>query len=158
MKAKKMIFIAALLIISMPFALFAQNYSDALSKAIQFYDANKCGPDVASNNVFSWRGACHTQDGNDVGVNLNGGFHDAGDHVKFGLPQGYTAAVLGWALYEFRSAFDSAGVTNKLLSTLKYFTDYFIRSKSGSRFYYQVGPIPENLRHVSLVKHRPHSP
>jgi hypothetical protein len=74
-----------------------------------------------------------------VGVNLNGGFHDAGDHVKFGITQGYSAGVLGWALYEMKSTFDSAGVTTKLLSELKYFTDYFLASYSSGTFYYQVG-------------------
>jgi len=29
-------------------------------------------------------------------VDVHGGFHDAGDHVRFGLPQSYTAGTLGW--------------------------------------------------------------
>ncbi|MBN2440202.1 MAG: glycoside hydrolase family 9 protein [Spirochaetales bacterium] len=139
MKGKKMLIVALILLVFVTFGATAQNYSDALSKAVMFYDANKCGPNVANNNVFSWRGACHTQDGSDVGVNLNGGLHDAGDHVKFGLPQGYTFSVLNWALYEFRSALDQAGTTNKLIAMIKWMGDYILRSKSGSRFYYQVG-------------------
>ncbi|MCL6590514.1 MAG: glycoside hydrolase family 9 protein [Firmicutes bacterium] len=120
--------------------LGAPDYATALKYAVFFYDANKCGPNVAANNVFSWRGACHTSDGSDKGVNLNGGFHDAGDHVKFGLPQGYAAAVMGWALYEFKDVFDSTGNTAKIQSTLKYFTDYFLASHpSANVFYYQVG-------------------
>jgi hypothetical protein len=137
MKLNRVLIILIAIII--PCALSAQNYQDALQKAIIFYDANKCGTDVATGNSFSWRGACHTTDGGDVGVNLTGGYHDAGDHVKFGLPQGYAAAVLGWALYEYRAAFDSLGYTTKLLSQLKYFTDYFIKSYSNGNFYYQVG-------------------
>src|SRR5512138_212281 len=120
-------YVTIVILAALPFGLFAQNYADALSKAITFYDANKCGPNVAAGNAFSWRGACHIQDGADVGVNLTGGFHDAGDHVKFGLPQGYAASVLGWGLYEFRSVFDSQGLTSKMLSQLKYFTDYFLK-------------------------------
>jgi len=27
-------------------------------------------------------------------VDVHGGFHDAGDHVRFGLPQSYTAGTL----------------------------------------------------------------
>ena len=117
------------------------NYNEALEKAVLFFDANKCGPDVADNNGFSdWRGACHLDDGAAVGVDLTGGFHDAGDHVKFGLPQTWSAATLGWALYEYRSVFDEAGVTPKLLSTLKYFTDYFLKSHpDANTFYYNIG-------------------
>jgi endoglucanase len=116
------------------------DYSLVLKNAIGFYDANKCGKDVAKNNVFDWRGACHTNDGSDVGVDLTGGYHDAGDHVKFGLPQGYTAAVLGWSLYEFGDVFQASGNKTKMLEQLKYFTDYFLKSHPNSNtFYYQVG-------------------
>jgi uncharacterized protein YjdB len=116
------------------------NYNDALLKSIYFFDANKCGNDVATNNVFSWRGACHTSDGSAASIDLTGGFHDAGDHVKFGLPQCWSAATLGFALYEFKEAFDYAGATSKTLSTLKYFTDYFLKCHpNANTFYYQVG-------------------
>ncbi|MFZ5989547.1 MAG: glycoside hydrolase family 9 protein [Bacillota bacterium] len=116
------------------------DYSTALKYSIYFYDANKCGPDVATNNVFDWRGACHTSDGSDVGVDLTGGYHDAGDHVKFGLPQAYAAAVLGWSLYEYKSVFDSTGNTQKMLATLKYFSDFLLKSHpNANTFYYQVG-------------------
>lgn len=122
------------------FAASNPDYSTALKDSIIFYDANKCGKDVAKNNYFDWRGACHTQDGSDVGLDLTGGYHDAGDHVKFGLPQGYSAAVLGWSLYEFKDVFDSTGNTSKMLEQLKYFTDYFLKCHPNSNiFYYQVG-------------------
>ncbi|HKQ77387.1 MAG TPA: glycoside hydrolase family 9 protein [Blastocatellia bacterium] len=118
------------------------DYGDALEKAVWFFDANKCGPNVSADNVFSWRGACHLSDGAAASParDLTGGFHDAGDHVKFGLPQGFSASVLGWSLYEYRAEFDSAGMTAKTLRTLKYFTDYFLRSHpNATTFYYQVG-------------------
>ncbi|MBO0857162.1 MAG: glycoside hydrolase family 9 protein [Chloracidobacterium sp.] len=118
------------------------NYGDALEKAIWFFDANRCGPNAATDNVFSWRGACHTMDGGAASParDLSGGFHDAGDHVKFGLPQGFAASLLGWSLYEYRAEFDSAGMTAKTLRTLKYFTDYFLKCHpNATTFYYQVG-------------------
>ncbi len=118
------------------------NYGDALEKAIWFFDANKCGPNAATDNVFSWRAACHTMDGSAASParDLTGGFHDAGDHVKFGLPQGFSASILGWSLYEYRAEFDSAGMTAKTLRTLKYYTDYFLKSHpNATTFYYQVG-------------------
>ena len=34
-------------------------------------------------------------------VDLTGGWHDAGDHVKFGLPGSYSASTVGWGYYEF---------------------------------------------------------
>ena len=116
------------------------DYSLALSKSILFYDANKCGKDVDKDNVFDWRGPCHVDDGQDVDLNLSGGFHDAGDHVKFGITQGYSASVLGWSLYEFNTTFKKTKNNEKLLSTLKHFTDYFLKSHPQKDiFYYDIG-------------------
>lgn len=122
------------------FAAENPDYTTAFKDSIVFYDANKCGGKAAINNVFDWRGACHTDDGSDVGIDLSGGYHDAGDHVKFGLPQAYAASVLGWSLYEFKDAFDATGNTTKMFEQLKYFTDYFLKSHPNpNTFYYQIG-------------------
>lgn len=66
-------------------------------------------------------------DGDDA-VDLSGGFHDAGDHVKFGLPQTYAAATLGWGVYEFTEAFKATGAYQHAMDELYWFTDYFLRS------------------------------
>src|SRR4030095_17270635 len=51
------------------------DYRDALEKAIWFFDANKWGPNVASSNVFPWRGSCHVNDGSQdsPALDLSGG-------------------------------------------------------------------------------------
>jgi Glycosyl hydrolase family 9 len=78
-------------------------------------------------------------------VNLSGGFHDAGDHVKFGLPQSYAAAVLGWGMYEFPQAYQATGTWAHAMDEMKWFSDYFLRSTflnpAGQvvAFAYQVG-------------------
>ena len=43
-------------------------------------------------------------DGADVGLDLTGGWYDAGDHVKFNLPMAYSQAMLAWAVYEAEDA------------------------------------------------------
>ena len=116
------------------------DYSKALRMTVGFYDANRCGKDVARDSAFPWRVDCHTDDGQDVGVDLSGGFHDAGDHVKFGLTQGYSAAILGWTYLELPEALRKTGSDQKLLSTLRRFTDYFLKAHpKPDIFYYQVG-------------------
>jgi endoglucanase len=115
------------------------NYVDAFAKSILFYEASWCGPDANTNRV-AWRGPCHTTDGADVGLDLTGGFHDAGDHVKFGLPQTYAASTLGWAFYEFKDTFVSSGQDGYMLNILKHFTDYFLKCfPNNNTFYYQCG-------------------
>lgn len=115
------------------------NYTDAFAKSIMFYEASWCGPD-AGNNRLKWRGPCHVNDGQDVGLDLTGGFHDCGDHVKFGLPQTYAASTLAWAYYEFKDVFVAKGQDGYMLNILKHFTDYFMRCYADdTTFYYQIG-------------------
>lgn len=83
--------------------------------------------------------------GNTGCLNLYGGFHDAGDTVKFGLPQTYAASVLGWGMYEFPQEYQSTGTWNHAMDEMYWFTNYFLRSlylnSSGQvvAFAYQVG-------------------
>lgn len=115
------------------------NYVDAFAKSILFYEANWCGPD-AGNNRIKWRGPCHVEDGKDVGLDLTGGFHDCGDHVKFGLPQCNSASTLAWGYYEFQDVFIEKGQDEYMLNIIKNFCDYFMRCfPDKETFYYQVG-------------------
>ena len=130
------------------------NYAKLLQQSLYFYDAIMCGK-LEDDCALSWRGNCHTYDSNvtytsgDVtySVDVSGGFHDAGDHVKFGLPQGYAASVLGMSYYQFKDAFDSLEQDAHLKTITDYFCDYFKRCtvyKQGSNdeviaFCYQVG-------------------
>ena len=116
------------------------DYNTALVDSITFYDAQKCGKDVGENNAFDWRDACHVNDGSDVGLDLSGGYHDCGDHVKFGITQGYAASILEWGYYNYADAYKKAGAETKTLETLKHFTDYFLKCHPNMfTFYYQCG-------------------
>ena len=151
------------------------NYAEALQKSIYFYDAEKSGPGITgghlewrgdsetrdgavplkpmaadntgtnlSQSFITANKAVLDPTGKGT-VDLSGGFHDAGDHVKFGLPQAYAASTLGWGFYEFRDSFVKTGQEAHMLEELKWFSDYFLRStfrdSSGNvvAFAYQVG-------------------
>ncbi len=142
-KVSVLVLLAVLLVSIVPPAVSAKennfNYVDAFAKSILFYEANWCGPD-AGNNRIKWRGPCHCDDGKDVGLDLTGGFHDCGDHVKFGLPQCASASTLAWAYYEFKDTFVAKGQDGYMLNILKHFCDYFIKCfPNKTTFYYQVG-------------------
>ncbi len=124
------------------------NYAKALQYSLYLYDANMCGSQVGEKSQLTWRDDCHTYDSSvstPYGtMNLSGGYHDAGDHVKFGLPAAYSATMLGWGYYEFSSAFKATGQTEHLKTITNYFADYFKRCTvmNGSTvkaFCYQVG-------------------
>src|ERR1019366_4935826 len=156
-------------------SLSEYNYAEALQKTFYFYEAQKAGPGVTDgrvmwrgdSNLGDMVVPLRPFDAQGIGTNLSqafidanrqwldpagkgtvdvsGGFYDAGDHVKFGLPQAYTASTLGWALYEFRQAFVDTGLEAQMLEILRWFTDYFLRSTFRDdqgkviAFAYQVG-------------------
>lgn len=133
------------------------DFARALQYSIYFYDANMCGTRVSENNRYAWRGDCHTYDAqvplkpmeDNVGTNLSqsfidkyasvldpdgdgyvdvaGGFHDAGDHVKFGMPENYAASTVGWGYYEFRDAYVKTGQDDHVETILRYFNDYLMK-------------------------------
>lgn len=116
-------------------AIVAANYATALDLAIKFFDANRCGNNVTTGNNFAWRGNCHTGD------TLINGYHDAGDHVKFGLPASYAFAVLGMSAFEFQGAYPTAVKSKLITQTLRRFSDYFLAAYNSTAhtFYYDVG-------------------
>jgi endoglucanase len=121
--------------------LFAQtyNYGEALQKSLFFYEAQRAG-DLPANNRINWRGDSAMQDGADVGRDLTGGWYDAGDHVKFGLPMAATATMLAWGIVDYRSAYVSTGQLDTALDQLKWATDYFIKAHpSANELYGQIG-------------------
>ncbi|MCI6580959.1 MAG: glycoside hydrolase family 9 protein [Oscillospiraceae bacterium] len=61
-------------------------------------------------------------------VDLGGGMHDAGDHVKFGLPGSYAASTVGWGYYEFRDAYIKAEQQEHVEDILRWFNDFYMKA------------------------------
>lgn len=115
------------------------NYGEALQKAIMFYEFQRSG-ELPENQRDNWRGDSGLNDGSDVGLDLTGGWYDAGDHVKFNLPMAYSAAMLAWAVYEEEKAFVQSGQIDYILDAIKWVSDYLIKCHPEANvFYYQVG-------------------
>ena len=120
------------------------NYGEVIQKSMFFYEAQRSGPLPADNRVH-WRGDSGLNDGSDVGVDLTGGWHDAGDKVKFGFPMAFSATILAWSGIVDQTAYESIDQWEYLQDNLRWVNDYFIkchiRNADGStqRFYGQVG-------------------
>ncbi|MCM1158815.1 MAG: glycoside hydrolase family 9 protein [Bacteroidales bacterium] len=137
------------------------NFAKLLQESLYFYDANMCG-ELEGKCALDWRGNCHLRDKTVTykgkTVDVSGGFHDAGDHDKFGLPQGYTASILGLGFYEFKDAYEETGQTAHFKTILDYFCDYFVRctvldsSGNAEAFCYQVGDGASHNSWVSAEK------
>jgi hypothetical protein len=63
-----------------------------------------------------------------VQVNLVGGYYDAGDHVKFGLPMAYTVTMLAWGAIDFRKEITELDQMGNALWSLRWGTDYFMKA------------------------------
>ncbi|MDI1460877.1 glycoside hydrolase family 9 protein [Catellatospora sp. KI3] len=115
------------------------NYAEALQKSLYFYEAQIAGPKPSWSRV-SWRGNSAMNDGSDVGLNLTGGWFDAGDHVKFGFPMAFTTTMLAWGAVEYRAGYAASGQLTALLNNLRVPNDYFIKAHpSPNVLYGQIG-------------------
>jgi endoglucanase len=114
------------------------NYGEALQKAIWFYEAQHSGEKPDWNRV-SWRGDSFLDDVFG-GVDLTGGFHDAGDHIKATFPMAHSMAVLAWGMLEWPEAYTDTGQRQHLLNNLRWGMDWLIRGHpSPDRFVALVG-------------------
>ncbi|MGB4091229.1 MAG: glycoside hydrolase family 9 protein [Ruminococcus flavefaciens] len=96
-----------------------EDYARLLQYSLYFYDGVMCGDQVDERSNYTWRSDCHTED------EVKGGFHDAGDHVMFGLPAGFSASTLGWSLKEYRNEFDSLGQTPHIKMIIDHYAEFF---------------------------------
>ena len=124
----------------------AADYADVLDMSMDFYYAQYSGA-LPEDYPLDWRGDSALTDGADVGVDLTGGWYDAGDHVKFGFPMAYSATMLAWGAADYAEGYEAAGATQDILNHLGWVTDYFMRcyddngtaDLSDDIFYAQVG-------------------
>ncbi|KAF0300354.1 Endoglucanase E-4 [Amphibalanus amphitrite] len=115
------------------------DYQEVLRKSLLFYEAQRSGR-LPSNNRIPWRGDSAMNDRGENGEDLTGGYYDAGDRVKFGLPMAASMTVLAWGAIDFASGYAGAGQSKYVKQAVKWGTDYFIKAHVGSTdFYGQCG-------------------
>lgn len=131
-------------------------WGEALQKTLWFFNVNKSGPGVHCTDV-QWRGDAHVADGhikldpadpNGVNlpadfieanrtvldpdgngeVDLAGGYHDAGDYIKFTLTTTYAASMIAWSLYEYPEAFATTGLADEAMGQIRWASDYLMKA------------------------------
>ncbi len=114
-------------------------YGEVLRKSLLFYEAQRSGH-LPDNKRISWRGDSALNDGAAVGRDLSGGYYDAGDHVKFGLPMASTLSVLAWGGLQYGEGYRKAGAWTDLLEAVRWGTDWLLKAHAGpNELYGQVG-------------------
>ena len=122
-----------------------ENYMEALALSLYMFDSNACGTNI-TDGPLTWRGDCHTYDaeasvGNidgslkpivdpdgDGKVDVSGGWHDAGDHIKFNLTIGFGLSSLAMSDYFVPGIYEKAGCRDHLIYELKWGADYLMKT------------------------------
>jgi hypothetical protein len=126
--------------------------------AVHFYGAQRSG------NTGNWiislhpkGGKCFENDGATEGLDLAGGWHDAGDHIKFTLTVAYAAYALIKAYDAFPTAFGDRydnlyGPPNgipDILDEVRIATDYLLKVRSTKGLVSRVGQDEDHKRFVT---------
>jgi endoglucanase len=123
------------------------DYKKALEKSIIFYDAQRSG-ELSDNNRVSWRKDSHLSDGEKNGLDLSGGWNDAGDNVKFLFPAAYATTMLSWSAIEYKDEFEKTDQLKYLMDNIKWSTDFILKSHTDeNELYVQVGKGRDDHRH-----------
>jgi len=131
--------ICCLLATSFALVTAQYDYAEVLHKSILFYEAQRSGR-LPPNNRIPWRGDSALNDRGIDGEDLTGGWYDAGDYVKFGLPYAMSTTALVWSGIEFRAAYQAAGELDNFLDCVRWSLDYMLKAHvATNNFYGQVG-------------------
>ena len=138
------------------------DYGEALQLNFLFLEANRSG-DLPEDNRIEWRSDSTLNDGSDAGVDLEGGYFDAGDHIKFIQPMAFSSTMLAWGGIDYEQAYQQSGQLDELRAAVKWGTDWFLKAHetdgdgNTTRLWVQVGDAedhqywvpPEKIAEVS---------
>jgi len=126
------------LVLLTTFQVFSQDYQSLHNLLIKFYGYQRAG--LKSGDCYNlnpgFQAGYHKND-NYNGKQLDAGWYDAGDYIKFGMNLGYAVYCLLKGYDLFPSAYDdkykwdhSSGADNipDILNQVKYATDYLIKA------------------------------
>lgn len=74
-------------------------------------------------------------------LNLVGGYYDAGDNVKFGLPMAFSTTLLAWSVIEFGASMQNQIENAK--AAIRWSADYLLKAATATpgTLYVQVSTL-----------------
>ncbi|CAI9108903.1 OLC1v1008608C1 [Oldenlandia corymbosa var. corymbosa] len=107
------------------------NYGEALFKSILYFEAQRSGH-LPYNQRISIKQFLSQENNISFSmvkqVDLVGGYYDAGDNIKFGLPMAFTITMLSWSVLQYQEQATAGGEFQNALDAIKWATDYFIKA------------------------------
>ncbi|KAG0230755.1 hypothetical protein BGX31_005732, partial [Mortierella sp. GBA43] len=114
-------------------------YVKLLDYTLLFYEAQRAGK-LPPDQRITWRKDSVLDDGKDVGVDLSGGYFDAGDYLKFIFPLTFTMTETCWGAMEFWEGYRLANQTQHLDKMVRWGMDWLIKAHpNNNTLWVQVG-------------------
>ncbi|KAI0693824.1 Six-hairpin glycosidase-like protein [Cytidiella melzeri] len=115
------------------------HWSTLLGDLLYFYEEQRSGKLPATNRV-SWRNDSATDDGGDVGLDLSGGYYDAGDYIKYTFPMSYSVMSVCWGALDYGKGYELANQTSYLDDMIRWSMDWLMKAHpEPNTLYVQVG-------------------
>ncbi|WVR03728.1 hypothetical protein IAU60_000723 [Kwoniella sp. DSM 27419] len=117
-------------------------WANVLGNSLWFYDAQRSGhlDQGTYPNRVEWRNDSALEDGGDWGLDLTGGWYDAGDYIKATFPLSFTLFALSWGALTHGEGYGLAGQTAYLDGTLRWGFDWLMKAHpSNDTLFVQVG-------------------
>ncbi|XP_020205112.1 endoglucanase 13 [Cajanus cajan] len=121
------IFIVLLCCCSQIHNVASADYGSALTKSLLYFEGQRSGK-LPPNQRVNWRGDSALNDGKDAGIDLVGGYYDAGDNLKLGFPLAFTITMLSWSTIEFREKLAQQKELQNALGAIRWGTDYLMKA------------------------------
>ncbi|KAF9928303.1 hypothetical protein FBU30_002477 [Linnemannia zychae] len=114
-------------------------YVKLLEYMFLFYEAQRSGK-LPPDQRVTWRNDSALNDGRDAGVDLSGGYYDAGDYIKFIFPLTFTMTETCWGALEFWDGYQLANQTQYLDQMVRWGMNWLIKAHpDNNTLYAQVG-------------------
>uniref|UniRef100_A0A2N9ETW4 Endoglucanase n=1 Tax=Fagus sylvatica TaxID=28930 RepID=A0A2N9ETW4_FAGSY len=125
--ALRVLLTLSLLLLLLPLHSIASrhDYNDALRKSILFFEGQRSGK-LPPDQRVRWRKDSALHDGATAGVDLTGGYYDAGDNVKFGFPMAFTTTLLSWSIIDFGR--NMGPELSNAVKSVKWGSDYLLKA------------------------------
>lgn len=79
----------------------SRDYERHLELSFLFYEAQRSGKLPETNRIY-WRHDSMLKAGYDAGIDLTGGYYDAGDNCKFNFPGAGALTLIAWSGIDFK--------------------------------------------------------
>ncbi|KAG8974973.1 hypothetical protein FRC05_006650 [Tulasnella sp. 425] len=101
------------------------DYAEVLHKSLLFYHSQRSGK-LGPNRRLAWRGdSCFICTGPN-GEDLSGGYYEAANTMKWGLPLAFTVTQLAWNVYAWGDAMASVNELEEAKEGVKWGVDYLV--------------------------------